>query len=1053
MNYPRKRYAVRMVLTYVAATALACVAVNAVSAQSVPPKSTSPGNSSDALIRGFKNPPASAKLRCYWWWLNGHTNEATITRDLEQMAKMGYGGALLVDANGSDQTGNDNVPAGPEFGSPAWTALYVHALKEANRLNLEITLNITSGWNLGGPLVKPEDASKLLTWSRLTVHAGQAESIQLQAPPITNGFYRQIAVLAYPLHLGAELPGEKGSDRSALKGLKFKNASAEMGFSMPDASALLTDATPQKKDNDAALSEVLNITPQVDKDGTVHWTPPFGTDTWEILRIGYTDSDARVSTSSGAWQGLAIDYLNPHALDIYWNTSVEPLLLAAKPYVGKSLKYVATDSWELGGTNWTDAFREEFIKRRGYDPVPYLPIVAGRILDDRERSTQFLTDIRRTVADLVNTHYDHLALLAKQHGLGMQCESGGPHGAPFDALETFRSSAIPQTEYWAKSKEHRSSDEDRYFVKEAASAAHIYGRPFAAAEGMTSIGNQWNESIGQNLRPSFDQALTEGMNRLVWHEFTSSPPEMGLPGQEYFAGTHLNPNVTWWRDAGPFFQYLNRSQFLMQQGLPVADVLYYYGNNAPNFVRLKKDDPAKVLPGYDYDVTDSEVLLQRLAFTNGRLHTPEGISYKALVMPTSGVLPLKELAWIEHYVKGGGVLIGVRPTHIQGVVSAVEQKQFQTIADELWRSCETSTTQHDAVGKGHVYCTANSRDALQAMKVLPDFEEVNASKPSLDYIHRISGQSDIYFVRNTTAKDIQTNVAFRTAPSQPQFLHADTGETDRSLLYTPMQDGRTLVPLSLRANESVFIVFEHDAAKNYVTSVQRNGTQIYTASGSAQTLPPRELSITRTASGLRLSTQTAGSYQVAFSNGEKLSAVAQPREAIHLTAPWTLSFPANWGAPSSVTLAQLQSWTDNTDPGVRYFSGTATYRTTLQLTSAQAVVGRSADLDLGDVHEVATVTINGKPAGTLWKSPYIVPVDGLLHAGENRVEVNVTNLWPNRIIGDAQDPAARHYTWTNIRKYTKTSPLLPSGMQGPVTLEPTYRLPLTPHGVVDINRN
>ena len=126
----------------------------------------------DALRKGFANPPASARLRCYWWWLNGHTNEATITRDLEEMQKKGYGGVLLVDANGANQNGNDNVPAGPEFGSPEWTALYVHALKEADRLGLEVTLNITSGWNLGGPWVQPEQASKLLTWSRTTVRAG-----------------------------------------------------------------------------------------------------------------------------------------------------------------------------------------------------------------------------------------------------------------------------------------------------------------------------------------------------------------------------------------------------------------------------------------------------------------------------------------------------------------------------------------------------------------------------------------------------------------------------------------------------------------------------------------------------------------------------------------------------------------------------------------------------------------------------------------------------------------------------------------------------------------
>jgi len=392
----------------------------------------------DALREGFANPPASARLRCYWWWLNGHTTAATITRDLEEMQKKGYGGVLLVDANGANQNGNDNVPTGPEFGSPEWTALYVHALKEADRLGLEVTLNITSGWNLGGPWVRPEQASKLLTWSRTTFRAGGGGAITLSLPPTKNGFYQQIAVLAYPLHHGTNLPGKDGDTRKPLSELALKSAAAEGNFSMPDMTRLLVDPSPESaNEQDTDLSEVRDISNHVETDGTVHWAPPAGEQSWEILRIGYTSSDARVSTSSGAWQGLAIDYLDPAALDQYWNKSVLPLLTAAKPYIGRSLKYLASDSWELGGTNWTGNFRDEFRKRRGYDPVPYLPVMSGRIIGSRDLSTRFLADLRRTVADLVNGHYDHLAQLSSRFGLGIQCESGGPHGAPFDALETF----------------------------------------------------------------------------------------------------------------------------------------------------------------------------------------------------------------------------------------------------------------------------------------------------------------------------------------------------------------------------------------------------------------------------------------------------------------------------------------------------------------------------------------------------------------------------------------------------------------------------------------
>ena len=1006
-------------------------------------QSATASSQDDALVQGFRNPPPAARLRCYWWWLNGRTTKATITRDLEEMAKKNYGGALLVDANGADQHGNDNVPAGPEFGSPAWTELYVHALKEANRLGLEITLNITSGWNLGGPQVKPEDASKLLTWSRTVMEPGASTSVHLEMPPVMNGFYRQIAVLAYPLHHGAKLAGSSGSERSALPRLQYKSASLEMGFSMPDATSLLTDSAPEKKDDDAELTEVKEITNKVDADGTVHWSPPANdTSAWEILRIGYTDSDARVSTSSGAWQGLAIDYLDPHAFDLYWNTTVEPLLRAAKPYVGKSLKYVATDSWELGGTNWTGAFREEFIKRRGYDPLPYLPIVAGRIVGSRELSTHFLSDLRRTVADLVNGHYDRMAFRAHTYGLGIQCESGGPHGAPMDALETFRSSAIPQTEYWAMSKEHRSGDMDRYFVKEASSAAHIYGRPFSAAEGMTSIGNQWDESLGMNLRPSFDQALTEGMNRLVWHEFTSSPPELGLPGQEYFAGTHLNPNVTWWRDADPFFQYLNRSQFLLQQGLPVNDVLYYYGDNVPNFVRLKRDDPAKVLPGYDYDVTDTEALLQRFSLAGGTLRTPEGIRYEAFALPASRVLPLAVLKFIERYIEAGGTIIGERPLHSQGVTSTANEQQFQTIAEHLWKSCESTSDHRAAVGKGNLYCTANSHEALRSAHILPDFEETGSTQLALDYVHRRTATADIYFIRNTLDRPVNAAVLLRVDHRQPELFHADAGTVERSLLFSSTEDGRTMVPLWLDARGSIFVIFRRPALGSSVTRIEHDGKPLYVPANPSQTMPSAPLSVLQLENTVLLSTSSPGSYIVTFSNGTSTTVTTANVPPISVVGPWTLSFPSGWGAPSQLQLRRLQSWTDSDNAGVRYFSGTATYRTTLLLTESQVVAASTAALNLGDVHEVAAVRVNDKSAGILWKSPYSVRVDGLLHAGENKIEIDVTNLWPNRLIGDAQNPEGKHYTWTNIRKYTKDSPLLPSGIIGPVNVEPVYELPL-----------
>jgi alpha-L-rhamnosidase len=973
-----------------------------------------PATSNAELRQGFASPPAQARLRCYWWWLNGNTTEDTITRDLTEMSRKGFGGVLLVDANGSSQNGNDNVPAGPTFGSPAWVRLYVHALKVAAQFNLDVTLNITSGWNLGGPDVTPDQASKLLTWSRTAFEAGKGINVALTMPPAKNGFYRDIAVLAYPLKHGLALPGEAGSGRPAIRALKFKTASMETGISMPPSQPLLEDVPSTPGEQDTDLQNVIDVTTKMDKAGRLDWQPPSG-GAWEILRIGFTDSDARVSTASGAWQGLAIDYLDRDAFDTYWDHAVAPLLIASRPYLKSTLKYLATDSWEVGGTNWTARFAGEFRTRRGYDSIRYLPIVAGRIVDDRAASDRFLNDLRRTVGDLLTDHYDHFSERAKVYGLGTQCESGGPHGAPMDALETFRSAAMPQSEYWAQSAEHRSSDEDRFFVKEAASAANIYGKQLVAQEGMTSIGPQWSESLATDLKPTFDRALTEGMNRLVWHQFTSSPKSFGMPGNEYFAGTHLNPNVTWWDQAEPFFRYLNRSQWLMQQGHAINDVLYFYGDEVPNFVRLKRDDPAHVLPGYDYDVTNEDALLHSLTLHDGIFSSPAGNKYRLLVLPAGRRFSLAALERIATYVEQGGSVAGLEPLGPTGNLGQQEAEEFAHLANAVWDSCASLSRTY---GRGTVFCTIKGREAMQELKVPADFEDVSGK---LDYVHRADQLRDIYFVRNGGGQAVDTVVGFRVNGRAPEIWDAVSGAVLPQMRYDVV-GAQTRLPLHLDPYASAFVIFER-ASGLHIAQVVKDGTAADTvlASGSER-------------GGFVFQNVTPGSYQVRFSDGRRATAQVLEKKSAELPASqWSIVFQPDRGAPEGVEKVNaFESWSDSKDAGIRYFSGTATYRTGI---TAKRGPDERAFLQLTDLREICTVRINGKSAGTIWAMPYRMDITDSLADGSNTIELEVTNLWPNRIIGDAQPSAGKTYTKTNIRKYGKDSPLLPSGLIGPVSLE------------------
>lgn len=952
-------------------------------------QTAAPEPSSASLRAGFRSPPAQAKLRCYWWWLNGHTDKATITHDLEEMAAKGIGGALLVDAGGATQEGNGPVPDGPTFGSAAWVDLYTHALREADRLGLEITLNITSGWNLGGPDVTPEQSSKILTWTRTAVQGGGQVALRLAEPTVRNGFYREIAVLAYPLHHGSEL--------RPLPGLRERSAAMEAGFSMPSSDWMLTAggkdggselngpaAGPPRPmapaTADAALDEVVDVRRFVAADGLLSWDAPAGS--WEVLRIGYTDSDARVSTASGAWQGRAIDYLSREAFNSYWDHTVEPLLRAAKPF--HSLKYLATDSWELGGTNWTSGFEAEFRKRRGYDPVRWLPVVAGRLVTSPDASARFLTDLRRTVADLVTeNHYCAFQQRAEAHGLGIQAESGGPHGAPIDALETFRCSPMPQAEFWSVNH-HRATDVERFFVKEAASAANIYGRPLALAEGETSIGPQWSESLATDLKPTFDMAATEGLNRLVWHEFTSSPASSGLPGQEYFAGTHLNPKITWWQQSPAFFVYLNRVQYLLQQGTPVDDVLYFYGDNVPGFVRMKGDDPAKVLPGFDYDVTDEDALLHSLRITaGGAIEGASGVRWRALALPAQRRISLAAVQFVDRYLRAGGTVIGLPPTSESGLGSEEERGEWARAAQEIWGASCTEGTQR-RLGAGRVLCTSSARRALLEMGVQPDVEispepaggRAARSDADFDYVHRRMGEREVYFVRNGSGRVSAHQVTFRARAAHVELWDAVTGDVTVARAVRA-GDERTTVRIELPPFGSVFVMFSPEGTPDAAAVMREAGVQPVSADG------------------------------------------------------WQVRFQQGCGAPElPVSVHELTSWTGWPQPGVRYFAGSATYRAEVRAPERHG--GEEVFLRFADVREIARVRVNGQDAGTVWAKPLEIRVDPWLREGSNSLEIEVTNLWPNRIIGDARPGSKESFTKTNIRSYSGDSPLLASGLIGPV---------------------
>jgi hypothetical protein len=918
------------------------------------------------------NPPPQARLRAYWWWLNGNVDKQAITRDLEEMKRKGFGGAVIMDADGSSQGGHEQVPAGPPFGSAEWKELFAHSCQEATRLELELSLNIQSGWNLGGPTVNPQDAVKRITKTEIIVEGGQTISTTFATSGVTGGFYQDIVTLAIPVKSREQKSLLNWRERALHQKIELgKNVSWFEMASAPPTISLLTTDEPVPGESVTGLNEVINLTSGLSPEGMLTWDAPPGR--WKILRYGATLGDLHeVSTSSDGWKGLALDPLDAGAFTRYWDTVVEPILAAGGEDVGKSLKYLHTDSWELDAFNWTPTLIEEFRKRRGYDMTPWFPALTGNVIASRDASQRFLADFRKTIGDLtIDNHYRPFLERARKHGLGIHPEAGGPHYTGIDAQRALGFSTIPTSEFWAEAKTHRTTDVTRFFVKQPASAAHTYGKSLVAAEGFTTVGPHWQETLWDNLKPSFDMACTEGLNLLIWHAFVCSPEKMGIPGQQYFAGTHLNPNVTWWNQGGPFFTYLNRCQHMLQQGQFRAEALVYYGDHVPNFSRSRSSDPGKLGAGYNYDVITEEAILTRLSVKHGRLVLPDGMSYRLLTLPDYPAMSLPVLRKVRDLVQAGATIVGPRPLRAASLADIPDgDAELGKITEELWSGTRP--------GKGRVFSSHTARQVLEQDNVPPDFSFTGSTPEHIRYIHRGSEESEIYFIANRDKSPVTLQASFRTTGRAPELWDAVTGSRTKPTSHTD-SGGLTRIPLALPPCGSIFVVFPKTPSADLTE---------YPA-----TLVP----------------------------------------LIDIPGPWTVRFSSMVGGPEDpVAFEALTDWTAHADPRIKFYSGTATYHAAFGW-GASKPAGRVV-LDLGFVRELATVKLNGKVVRTLWAPPFQADITEHLESGSNALEIEVTNFWPNRIIGDASLPPNQRTTHTNIRTLTEKTPLMTSGLLGPVRL-------------------
>ena len=736
-----------------------------------------------------------------------------------------------------------------------------------------------------------------------------------------------------------------------------------------------------------ARKDVLDLTSKMRKDGTLDWNVPAGR--WVILRMGYSLTGEKNHPATPEATGLEVDKLSRKDVDAYVRTYTDMISGVLGPYFGKSFRYFLMDSWEAGQENWTEEMASEFQKRRGYDLTPYLPVLTGRVVESAAASDGFLWDFRRTIADLLaENHYRAATEYFHTRGVGLYAEAmGADLPTTGDGLQNKGQVDIPMSEFWTPLPGQNDTRDHDTDVREAASAAHIYGKPIVAAESFTSMPfiPGWGQSPFY-LKPLADRHFAMGLNRIVFHTSDHQPfvDDAHKPGITlWMFGQHYTRNITWAEQAIAWNTYLARCSYLLQQGMFAADLAYFYGEGAPATVPFWKDVRPAPPTAYGYDYLNADVLLNGLSVVDGRLVLPGGMSYRALVLPEDvDQLTLPALRKIRDLVSAGAVVIAPKPTRSPSLADRPEaEAEVRAIANQVWGGIDGKSITEHAYGKGKVYWGRTVQEIFDSEKIAPDFEY---NRPHIDtelvWTHRRLGDTDIYFVANQKARAEDVQVRFRLDGKEAELWHPDTGLIEPA--GYAFENGRTIVPLQLEPDGSVFVIFRHRTATPSRTLPQPIGVQLATVEG-----------------------------------------------------PWQVTFPPNLGAPPQSTLDRLISWTASPDGGVKYFSGTATYTKDIKAPKTWFQPGAKIVLDLGNVKEIAELSINGKPAGSvLWKPPFQADVTGLLKPGNNRVEVKVTNLWPNRIIGDQQPGIQKTYTWTDYRPYTKDSPLLESGLLGPITL-------------------
>jgi hypothetical protein len=808
---------------------------------------------------------------------------------------------------------------------------------------------------------------------------------QTIAIPVTTAKYFRVTVKnpPPPVNIGAAFGfGDAGAAKDPggtdIAELVLHTADRIHMFEEKDAFAPVGDLdkkiTPPANDV-ITTSDIIDLTGKLNRDGSLNWTAPPGN--WKIVRFGYSLMGINNHPASPEATGLEVDKLDSVAIRKYFTNYLDQYKIATGGLMGNKggLQYIITDSWEAGAQNWTANLPWEFQKRRGYSMISWLPVLTGHIIKSAEASEQFLFDFRKTLSDLVSEyHYDGLTKILAERGMKRYSESHEDGRALIaDGMEVKRTAAIPMSALWTPNPFVNQNDQTKHTVdiRESASVAHIYGQNLVAAESLTALG------IGGTAWAYSPENLKP-----------SADLELASGLNRYVIHTSVHQPVD---DKipglglGPFGQWFNRHETWAGQARAWTDYL-----SRSSYLLQQGKFVADIVYYYGEDNNITSL------FGRKPPAIPEGYNYDFINADALiNLLSVKEGRLVTPSGMSYRVLVldsnatkmslpvlrkisrlvkaGAVVAGIKPVSTASlsdDKNEFDKLVNEIWSSSNAK------VSSGRTLA-----DVLNAMSIAPDFSYSNkpGNNAKLLYVHRTLADREVYWVNNRNNRNEIVNANFRITGKAPVLWHPENAKTE-AVSYS-IANGITTVTLPLQPNDAVFIIFKDKTDKATIT------------------LP---------ASGERI---------IATINGS-----------------WNVAFQEKRGAPASATFNELTSYTNNTDAGIKYFSGTASYTKTITADKNWLATGRTLWLDLGDVKNIAEVIVNGKSLGIVWKQPFQADVTGVLKAGENKIEIKVTNLWVNRLIGDMQ-PGAAKITYTTMPFYQANSPLLPSGLLGPVRIK------------------